>query len=156
MLAPRWPTATHIAARGILDHLWLDGFWKQVSGYTLLALCVAAGALSLRKRTSRLRFGDFAGWRVVHTVVGVATLLTLFVHTGFRLGSNLNTWLMLSLLGLAMAGGAAGFASALEHKLFATAGPAARVRALSFWLHLLAFWPLPLLVAALVLTVYFY
>jgi nitrite reductase (NADH) large subunit len=154
LMLPIWPTARNIDARGIVDLLWLDGTWKQVSGYTLLALSVVAALLSLRKRA--LRLWDFASWRVVHVTVGAATLLVLCVHTGFRLGSNLNMWLMISFLGLTFAGGVAGLATALEHRLFATSGEAARTRSLSFWLHLLALWPLPLLLTAHVLTVYFY
>jgi nitrite reductase (NADH) large subunit len=154
LLLPILPTAKSIEARGLADLLWLDGTWKQVSGYALLALGLAAGLLSLRKRA--VRKGAFATWRAVHAVVGAATLLALFVHTGFRLGSNLNLWLTIAFLGVALAGAAAGLATALEHRLPATAGQAARVRHLSFWLHLLALWPLPLLLAAHVLAVYYY
>jgi nitrite reductase (NADH) large subunit len=154
LLLPVWPTARHIDARSLVDLFWLDGSWKQASGYTLLALSIVAGLLSLRKRAVRL--GQFATWRAVHVMVGAGTLLVLFLHTGFRLGSNLNMWLMISFLGVAFAGSAAGLATALEHRLFATSGEAARTRELSFWLHLLALWPLPLLLAAHVLTVYFY
>jgi nitrite reductase (NADH) large subunit len=151
---PVWPTARHIAARGLVDRLWLDGAWKQATGYTLLALCLVAGLLSLRKRAALP--GEFATWRVVHVAVGAVTLLVLFLHTGFRLGSNLNMWLTIAFLAVAFAGGAAGLATALEHRLLGTAGQAARTRSLSFWLHLLALWPLPLLLAAHVLSVYFY
>ena len=154
LLAPIWPTARNIEMRGLADLLWLDGTWKQASGYTLLALSVIAGLLSLRKRAIRL--GDFAGWRLVHVAVGALTLLTLFAHTGFRLGNNLNKWLMLCFLGVAFAGAAAGLATALEHRLRASPRQAARSRALSFSLHILALWPLPLLLSAHVLSVYFY
>jgi nitrite reductase (NADH) large subunit len=153
-LAPAWPTARNIEMRGVADLLWLNGTWKQVSGYMLLALSVAAAVLSLRKRA--IRFGDFANWRVVHVAVGVATLLTLFLHTGFRLGSNLNKWLMLSFLFTAFAGAAAGLATALEHRLLSSQRQAARSRALTFSLHILALWPLPLLLTAHVLCFYFY
>jgi bacterioferritin-associated ferredoxin len=156
LLMPAWRTAANIGARGLADLLWLDGAWKQVSGYTLLALSVGAAGLGLKKRLMPLRLGAFSTWRIVHVAVGAFGLLALFAHTGFRLGSNLNMWLMLSFLGVALAGGAAGLATALEHRLFATAGEAARLRAAAFWLHLLAFWPLPLLLAAHILSVYFY
>ncbi|NJO35345.1 MAG: hypothetical protein HC869_21915 [Rhodospirillales bacterium] len=120
----------------------------------LLALSLVAGLLSLRKRSVRL--WEFATWRVLHVIVGTGTLLVLFLHTGVRLGSNLNMWLMISFLGITFAGAAAGAATALEHRLFATSGEAARTRSLSFWLHVLALWPLPLLLAMHILTVYFY
>lgn len=155
LLLPVWPTARNIGMRGLVDLLWIDGTWKQASGYSLLALCGIAGLLSLRKRAG-LRLGDFAGWRIVHVAVGAATLLALFAHTGFRLGSNLNRWLALSLLAAAFAGAAAGIATALEHRLAASPRQAARTRALAFSLHVLALWPLPLLLTAHVLSVYFY
>lgn len=156
LAVPVWSTAASISARGLADHLWLDGFWKQVSGYTLLGLSAAAAVLSLRKRIGWLRLGDFAVWRLAHTTIAVAALLALFAHTGFRLGENLNFWLMASFLSLSLAGAGAGLAAALEHRMFKSADPAARARTLTFWLHLIAFWPLPLLLGVHVLTVYFY
>ena len=65
-------------------------------------------------------------------------------------------WLMLTFLGLAVAGGVAGLATAFEHKVFNSPHAAARLRSASFWMHLIAFWPFPVLLAAHVLTVYFY
>lgn len=156
LVLPVWPVAERIEARSLGDLLWLDGGCKQVSGYTLLLLSIAAAVLSLRKRVAWLRLGGFATWRVIHAGIGAAALLALFLHTGFRLGSNLNQWLMLSFLGTAIAGSAAGAATALQHRLMATAEKAARVRLAAFWLHLVAFWPLPLLLAVHVLAVYFY
>jgi nitrite reductase (NADH) large subunit len=156
LASPVWPTARSISLRGPGDLLWLDGTWKQVSGFVLLGLSVLAAALFMRKRLGWVRLGQFSAWRLVHAGLGALTLAVLFLHTGFRLGAHLNRWLMLSFLGLAVAGGLAGVAAALEHRLFDAAGRAAQARAVSFWLHLLAFWPLPLLIAAHILTVYFY
>lgn len=153
---PIWPTADTIEARGLSDILFLDGITKQITGYTLLAFSVLAAVLSLRKRISWLRLGAFGGWRMFHIVIGTLGLVALFAHTGFRLGSNLNFWLMLTFLGIAAAGALAGLASALEHRVFSTPQPAARLRSASFWVHLIAFWPLPLLLAVHILTVYFY
>lgn len=157
LLLPVWPTASFIEERGIADVLFLDGITKQWTGYTLLALSLLAAVLSLRKRVPLLRrLGDYGGWRLVHLVLGSIALVALFAHTGFRLGSNLNFWLMACFLGLGIAGGLAGFATALEHRIGATPRAAAKVRTASFWLHLLAFWPLPLLLAVHILSVYFY
>ncbi len=156
LLAPVWPMATNILSRGIPEHLWLDGYWKQVSGFTLLGLSIATTVFSLRKRVKWLRHGDFALWRVIHLAVGVFAIAMLFVHTGFRLGENLNFWLMACFLGLSLAGAVAGLTTAIEHKLFATPEPAATARSLSFWLHLIAFWPIPVLLAVHVLSVYYY
>ncbi len=153
---PIWPTATDIEQRGLAEFLFLDGFNKQVSGYTLLALSVLAAILSLRKRIKWLQFGAFWGWRVFHLTVGVLALVILFAHTGFRLGENLNMWLMVTFLGLAAAGALAGLATAFEHALFDKPADAAKTRSLSFWFHLIAFWPLPVLLAIHILSVYYY
>ncbi len=155
-LLPVVPTASQIEARGLSDTLFLDSFTKQVTGYTLLALSVLAAVLSLRKRISWLSFGGFTGWRVFHIAIGVIALIALFAHTGFRLGSNLNMWLMLTFLGLGMAGAVAGLATAYEHRVFESTKTAARLKSASFWMHVIAFWPFPLLLAVHILTVYFY
>ena len=54
--------------------------------------------LSLRKRAKWLSFGGFESWRLIHIAAGFAAIAALFVHTGFRLGHNLNSWLMISFL----------------------------------------------------------
>ena len=41
-----------------VEMLWFDNFWKQVSGYSLLGLCVIAAALAARKRIKN--FNDLA------------------------------------------------------------------------------------------------
>ncbi|MEO1205694.1 MAG: FAD-dependent oxidoreductase [Pseudomonadota bacterium] len=156
LFSPAVPTAVAIDERSWADLLFLDSYTKQVSGYTLLALSVLAAVLSLRKRLSFTKLGSFSSWRTAHTAIGVIALVALFAHTGFRLGSNLNMWLMLSFLGLALAGAVAGAATALEHRVFDAPQSAARLRTASFWMHLIAFWPLPPLLAVHILTVYFY
>lgn len=156
LAVPRWPIATSIGNVGFAEALWLDGLNKQVSGYVLLALSAAAAALSMRKRVGWLSFGSFAGWRIVHIAIGLAALVGLFAHTGLRLGTNLNLWLVASFLSLALAGALAGATTALEHRLFAAQDPAQRARRASFWIHLFASWPLPLLLAMHILTVYYF
>jgi nitrite reductase (NADH) large subunit len=153
---PDWPLAKSITTRTLLDILWLDGTAKQITGYTLLGLSAAAAVLSLRKRIRWLSFGGFTGWRLVHVSVGVAALLVLFAHTGFRLGSNLNMWLMAVFLALVAAGALSASTAALEHRKFMSAEIGAGFRKAAFWTHVIAFWPLPLLLAVHVLSVYFY
>lgn len=156
LAVPVVPMMQSIAQRGWRDLLWLDSIAKQTSGYVLLAICIVAAALSLRKRIKALSFGGFTGWRLVHLGIGAVGLAALFAHTGFRLGANFNGWLMATFLTLALAGAATGGMVALEHRLFGSADAAARARSLAFWVHLLAFWPLPLLLAVHIATVYFY
>ena len=88
--SPIWPTAKSILLRGPGDLLWLDGTWKQVSGFILLGLSALAAALFMRKRLGWVRLGQFASWRFVHVALGTLTLAVLFLHTGFRLGAHLN------------------------------------------------------------------
>jgi nitrite reductase (NADH) large subunit len=116
--------------------------------------------LSVRKRWLPERLarciGSFASWRMIHLGVGVAAALALFVHTGFRLGDNINLWLMSTFLAVCTSGAALGLVTALEHRIRPDAASAARLRAATVWLHVLAIWPLPLLLAVHVLSVYFY
>ncbi|MGH8532068.1 MAG: hypothetical protein ACREV1_04890 [Gammaproteobacteria bacterium] len=89
--------------------LWLDGTWKQVSGYSLAVLSLLALLLSLRKRWMRFSFARFESWRLLHTIIGVVTLVLLILHTGWRLGrSPLDHALMLSFLGVNLSGAIAG------------------------------------------------
>jgi nitrite reductase (NADH) large subunit len=61
---------------------------------------------------------------------------------------------MLTFLAVAVAGSATGLLVAREHLV--SAGSARSRRALATWLHILAFWPLPLLLVLHVVTVYAY
>lgn len=142
-----------------LGDFFVDGFLKQVTGFTLLGLSVIAAILSLRRRVKWLNFGDYAIWRVIHLVLGVVAVGTLVIHSGFSLGSNLNAVLMICFLGVIAAGALAGAAIATEHKL-AALGPVkqrkAKPRDWSWWLHMLFLWPLPVLLLIHIATVYFY
>ncbi|MGP0090055.1 MAG: FAD-dependent oxidoreductase [Xanthobacteraceae bacterium] len=154
LLLPAWPSSQSVV-RGIgIDRLWIDGTWKQVTGFTLLGLSALVAFLSVRKRINLTRLGDYGIWRIIHTTVGGATLALVFLHTGFHLGNNLNRWLMVTFLTVAAVGGLTGVATAREHALL-TAG-ANSPRELLTWLHILAFWPLPLLLFIHVVTVYAY
>lgn len=154
---PAWPYSVSAADRLRLDLLWIDGQAKQITGFTLLGLAVAAAALSLRKRIKRIDFGSFGLWRLAHTILAVLTVAVLFLHTGFNLGSNLNFALMLAFLATLALGATAGIVAALEHRLRPSpAGSARPPRHVPVWLHILGLWPLPVLLFAHVLTVYFY
>ena len=160
LLLPAWPLAQSIANVGLAEKLWLDGTWKQVSGYTLLTLSVMAALLSFRKRWLPAaivrRIGDFGAWRLVHILIGATALIVLFAHTGFRLGHNFNFWLMSCFLTASVSGATIGITTALEHRISAAPPTAARLRSIALWLHILALWPLPLLLGVHILSVYYY
>jgi nitrite reductase (NADH) large subunit len=135
------------------DVLWRESFWKQASGFTVLGLTVLLAVMSLRKRIRRFTLGDFPLWRIAHVVLGALTLAGLAVHTGGRLGSNLNFMLMASFLSVVAVGAVAGGAIALEHRLGAGA---ARLRRSGLWSHILIAWPIPVLLALHVFKTYYY
>lgn len=144
-------------SRRALDFFWRDDFWKQVSGYTLLGITVLALLFSLRKRVRRINFGAFGNWRMAHGILGAITLLGVVAHTGMHWGSNLNFWLMTCFIGINFVGGFTGVISSLESRV---TGPTALMlrqwRPRMTWLHILLFWPLPLLIAAHIFSIYYY
>ena len=148
------PMATSVEAGPSIDFLWRDGWWKQASGFTLLGLCVLSLALSLRKRWKNFSIGTVRGWRIVHSTLGVATIVGVGVHTGFRMGVNLNFALMASLVGVVLLGSLTALVTSLEHRLPAPWGGALR----RSWTaaHVVCFWPMPVLVLFHVLSVYMY
>lgn len=133
--------------------LWLDGFWKQVSGYTLLGLGVVASLLSLRKRWKRISFGTYPWWRVIHVVLGTIAMATLVLHTGLRLGNHLNFLLIAGFLALTALGASSGMVIALER---VPNSWTRRLRALSGYWHVALLWPLPTLLGFHILSVYYF
>lgn len=153
-LAGPLPAAASVQALR-LDVLWFDSGVKQITGYMLLGIMLLGLALPARKRLRALATaGDFSWWRILHAAVGLATLVALTVHTGFRLGFNMNRLLMLNVLVLAATGVLAGVVVSLSHRL-----PPSRARLLQQgWtlLHTLVCWPLLALVVFHILSVYRY
>ncbi|MEM8837648.1 MAG: FAD-dependent oxidoreductase [Pseudomonadota bacterium] len=154
---PRIPAPGSYITDDFWFNLWFDSIWKQYSGYTLLGLTVAAAMIGLRKRI-RLRWylGGYDYWRFVHLVIGIASVFVLVWHTGFRIGDNLNLALMASFLATLVFGALAGLVTGGEHELqergYTTA--ASKPRSVPMWLHVLALWPLPVLLIIHILTVY--
>ena len=136
------------------DVLWRDGFIKQVSGFTLLALSLLLSFLSLPKRMRKIRWGDFSIWRAVHIVVGIVTVVALIAHTGMRMGYELNFMLMTVFLGLVLAGAMTSFSVGFQHRLPLVM--ARHVRTASLWAHIILLWPLPALLGFHILKTYWY
>lgn len=151
---PAWPSSRSVEAGMGIDRLWISGTWKQVTGFALVALSLVVALLSVRKRIGWAWLGGYAWWRIFHALVGAAAIAVLFLHTGFNLGSNLNNWLMSTFLAVAVAGSVAGILTAREHAILANGRGSPRPVAV--WLHILALWPLPLLLILHVVTVYAY
>jgi nitrite reductase (NADH) large subunit len=147
------PYAASVQTPWQWDFLWRESFWKQVSGFSVLGLTVLLLVMSLRKRIRRFTLGDFPLWRVAHVVLGALTLAGLAVHTGGRLGSNLNFLLMAAFLAAIAVGAAAGGLIAFEHRLGAGA---MRLRRSGIWTHILIAWPIPVLLGFHVLKSYYF
>ena len=78
----------------------------------------------------------------------------MFAHTGFRLGNNLNFFLMLTFAGLLLAGATASAVMGLQHIL--PLSLARRTREFSIWSHVLLLWPLPALLGFHILKTYWF
>lgn len=155
------PIPEHFSVEGgwyQLEKFWRQDLIKQVTGFTLLGLAVVGMVLSLRKRVKWLaRLGDYGWYRAFHTLLGVLCLVGLIVHTGVRMGDNLNFALMCVFLALNFLGAVAGVATALEARgSGAWALRARRWRPVLTWAHLVLFWPLPVLVAFHIAVAYLY
>ena len=152
-----WPeakVADSVQQQGWFEGIWNDKFWKQVTGFTLLALTAIGSLMSLRKRLSWRWMGKFSGWRLVHVLLGVLCCITLVLHSGFHLGSNLNQLLIVNFLAVLLMGAFTSGAIGLGHKL--RTGAAQDARKSMQWVHIIVSWPLPVLLALHILTVYYY
>ncbi|MBT8438369.1 MAG: (2Fe-2S)-binding protein, partial [Gammaproteobacteria bacterium] len=136
------------------DTLWRDSLFKQISGFTILGLFAIGLVISLRKRIQKFNKGDYALWRMGHVVLGIGALLALVVHTGFRLGNELNLVLMLNFLLLAAAGANVSTVVATEHRMVPAEAKKQRKR--WTWMHILLFWPLPVLLGFHIAKSYYF
>ncbi|MCA0892464.1 FAD-dependent oxidoreductase [Microbulbifer agarilyticus] len=152
--SPPPPVSDSVQVSWYLKKLWYDNFWKQVSGYTLLALCVMTASLSLRKRWQKIKAGHLDHWRYIHSLIGFAALLVLVVHTGFRLGENLNLALMLVFLAATCTGSLVGVFMARNHHWTDI-----KLREHRKWwsrVHYALLWALPVLLFYHILAVYYF
>ena len=142
----------------LAGQLWFDGTWKQFSGYLLLVLSIAGLmiAIALKKQLLAWISGSHR-WRLSHLVLGIACVFALFMHTGFRLGTNLNAALMGTYLTVLLSGaltgvvvgGAPRFRQISLNRIFVA-------RRVLIWVHALALCPLPALLIVHILSVYLY
>ncbi len=148
------PIPSTSAVRFGVGRVLTDNAFQQATGYLLVLISIFSLALSLRKRWSRFKLFDFPFFRVIHVILGTATLVVLAMHTGLRLGRGLEFALAVDFLAVCILGGIAGIVTSFSHRWD---GTAARDRRLaSTRVHLVAFWPLPVLVALHIFQVYYY
>ncbi len=156
-LTALWPeaqTSASVIEANWFESIWNDKFWKQVSGFSLLALSFLGLLMSLRKHAQLDWMGKFSHWRLFHIGLGVICAAILIFHTGFHLGSNLNRWLMLDFLAILGLGAVAGAVIAASHRFNPIR--ARRLRKHWRWFHTLVAWPLPALLGMHILSVYYF
>lgn len=151
---PAMETSNSVITTGWFENIWSDKFWKQVTGFSLLGLSAIGLLISLRKRFKSFNLGHFAHWRLIHSLLGLCCLSLLIFHTGFHLGSNLNQALMINFLFVLLAGAIAGSTIAVSHKL--KPKQSRQLRNIWTWTHILLTWPLPVLIATHIFTVYYF
>lgn len=154
LVVPPLEPANTVQGGWRFETLWRNAFWKQITGFTMLGLIVVSLTLTLRKRLGAVRWGEFGWWRVMHSSVGLASIVVLITHTGLSLGKNLNFVLMFDFLALGVWGGLAGLVTSLEHRFTGYLGR--RIRQTWTWLHVALFWPLPALITFHILSVYWF
>lgn len=151
---PAFPYSDSVKASFPLDQLWQNNLIKQITGYSLIGMSVLVLLLSLRKRIKAFNVGKFATWRFLHVLIGSFVLLTVFLHTGFHMGDNLNFWLMFFFSSLMAVGAIASAAIANEHLLPRQLSKS--LRKFSIWSHILLFWPIPALLTFHIIKSYYY
>ena len=155
LLAPRVPIPERFGPT-FFELLWFDGIWQQWSGYALLGLS-GAGFMTaiLRKWRPVARLGGSNWWRLAHLGFGICCAIVLFVHTGFRIGTNMNAALMISYLTMLMFGALAGISINGAPQLRRIGISPKPLYAL-LKLHIIALYPLPALLIIHILIVYSY
>jgi len=154
-IMPAMPYSDSVQTEFNIDQLWRNELFKQISGFSLLFLSILISLVSIRKRfTNIINLWDFAYWRLAHVVIGLLTLAVLLTHTGFRLGDNLNFYLMLTFSALLFVGSVAGVVIGYEHKL--PRRLAKQVRSYAIWSHILLLWPLPALLSFHIIKTYYF
>jgi len=149
------PYSSSVESDWQIEILWTDEIWKQVSGYTILALTIIGMTMSFRKRLRSFRTGNFAWWRLMHVLTALLALVLLFVHTGMNLGNNFNFILMFSFVSALILGSLVSLLVFLESRL-----PEATITYdIKTWLknaHIAIVWPLPALVAIHIVLAYYF
>lgn len=153
-LIPAPEVSRSVQVSWFLKNLWYDNFWKQVSGYSLLTLCLLTASLSLRKRLKNRDLGHLDHWRYVHSIIGCLALIVLVIHTGFRLGENLNLALMLVFLAATTTGSLVGVFMARNHHWTDL-----KLREHRKWwsrIHYALLWALPVLLFYHIFAIYYF
>lgn len=140
-------------ASTVWQTLLTNNIWRQVTGYSLLGTVSLSLLLSLRKRTPFLRRFEFSALRLLHVALAVSALVILLGHTGFHRGHNLNFYLFATFMTASISGAIVGVFAAAESKLAMALRSFKRPLILT---HIIFLWPLPVLIAFHIVSVYWF
>jgi len=146
----------NLSAENIIqwDVIWRNTLIKQITGFSILGLSIIAVSLSLRKRVKKITFGGFDMWRGLHVFISTLVVVTLFMHTGFRVGDNLNAYLMLFFIAMLLIGSLSAITISLTHKFDLIT--MTNLRKKLVWGHIILFWPVPVLLMFHILKSYYF
>lgn len=139
---------------GHISEWWTDSSKRQITGFTLLGLTTFSLLLTGRKRLKAFSWLSFSSWRGWHIVLTTLVLAMLFLHTGQSEFQGINQWLITSFWVTALLGLLTSVASWREQ-----ASPSIGTKRNKRWAlvgHIIAFWPLPVLLSFHILSVYWY
>ncbi len=154
---PGFQVSDSVQKVNLLENIWNDKFWKQVTGFTLLSLSVIGLLMSIRKRFKIklvTQLGNYAYWRLMHIILGLSCVSVLILHTGLHLGANFNRILMMDFIAIIIFGSLAGAVFSISHKLNTSSGR--KLKSFWTWGHILVTWPLPILLGIHILSVYYF
>ena len=137
-----------------LSTWWTDSFKRQISGFTLLGLTVISLLVSARKRLPWFKWVSFSNWRVVHVVLTTLVLAGVFFHTGVSDYQGINAWLITCFWIASIAGVLITLLSKQEN--VRPGMTIRRAKQSAIMLHILSIWPLPVLLAFHILSVYWF
>lgn len=137
-----------------LSTWWTDSFKRQITGFVLLGLTVISLLVSARKRLPWFKWVSFSSWRVVHVVLTTLVLAGVFFHTGVSDYQGINAWLITCFWIAAIAGVLITLLSKQEN--VRPGMTVRRAKQSAIMLHILSIWPLPVLLAFHILSVYWF
>jgi nitrite reductase (NADH) large subunit len=136
------------------DDLWRQAWLKQLTGFSLVTVTLVGLAVSARRRWGWFQRFDHRALRTFHVVNGALLLFVLALHTGFRMGANLDLVLSIAFSASILVGAGSALAAIFEQRL--GSGLGAKLRRRVTQIHVWVVWPLPVLTAAHVAKVYFF
>ncbi|MCY4046226.1 MAG: FAD-dependent oxidoreductase, partial [Cellvibrionales bacterium] len=135
-----------------ISHFWHDSFYRQITGFSILAITVLSFLFSLRKRINWLNKLSFGPLRLFHGLMATLALALLFLHTGVSDFQGVNQWLLYSFFGATIFGAISGLFADFE-KRFNSLG-IKKAKGVAVFAHIVTFWPLPVLLGFHILSVY--